>query len=492
MTKKLFWAIVGITLIKTVFFSNFGFGLLDEGESLHNGVRILGGELPYKDFFAIFPPLDNYFFAFIFQIFGKSVILPRIIMSLVFAFAPGFLFLILIKFVSKKIALLPVILLIFLDLNIERLYFFTPIFLAIYLIENNSLLAGLLLGFTSLIRADLPGTYLIGLGLFLLLNKQLKKIIYLVIGYLLPIILVILWMQANNILNLFFISTTKYSIAITKLHHLPFPPLQAILPASFNLSGFANSYQALYANCILAIYFLFFVFAVIKNKVIFKKYLLLVTLFITGLLALPYVFGRSDMGHIVKGTMPVLFLASFLFSKLKSQAIKFLFLTIYFVVLIASIGQHVWWMKFNNIPTNINGYTVRLNSTVVPNSTAVSAATLEKSVSFLKHSALSEKVLALPYMAGLYFLADREPPSEFNNLLAGFISTIEDEKEFISKIKANNINYIVYAPESGPKMEKNKLREYNPSIHEFIMANYKIIEQTNDGWLLMYRNADFN
>ena len=129
MNKKLLLGIFAIALIKTVFLSHFGFGLLDEGESLHNATRILNGEVPYRDFFAIFPPLDNYFFAGVFSLFGKSVLMPRLIMSIIFSIGTVFAFLIIKKLTTIRYALLTTLIIIVIELNAERLFFFTPIWL---------------------------------------------------------------------------------------------------------------------------------------------------------------------------------------------------------------------------------------------------------------------------------------------------------------------------------------------------------------------------
>ncbi len=503
-TSNVFWLIFFIALCKSVLFSHFGFGLLDEGESLHNATRILQGELPYRDFFAIFPPLDNYLFAFIFQVFGKSVIVPRLVLSIIFSFAPAFMYLVLAKFMSKKIAIVPGLLLILLDLNVERLYFFTPIILAIYLFDKNIFISGLLLGLTSLVRADLPGTYLLGLGISFLISgiyskqkfaRTFKQLLLFGIGYTLPIAAIVYWMQANNILNLFLHSALVDSVIITKLHDLPFPAISNLLPHGFNLPALANTYEAWYAYLMLTSYAVFFIYLLKNWKSTWKAQSTLIGVFFGGLLALPYVFGRSDMGHIIKGGMPALFTSAYLFSqihkmKLKRSSQKYLSLfgiLMVSAIFIANIFQSIWWLRFNNTSIMIGDYSLRMNSNFVAGSTAPSAQSLSKAVEFLQQTPKNQKVLALPYMAGVYFLADRQPPVEFNNLLAGFVTTPEQQQQFIDKVKQAQVNKIVYARESGPKMVNNKLYQYNPLIDEFIMANYKTVATTPEGWLLMER-----
>ena len=156
-----------VAFFKTTLFSFYGFGLVDEGESLHNAQRILEGDIPYRDFFAIFPPMDNYYFALIFKLFGESVLIPRIISSIIFSFTPVLIFLICKRFAPTKLSTIPAILITFSDVNIERLYIFTPIFLGVYLYlqavnrKKKWLFgwSGFMLGLSSLIRLDIPGTF---------------------------------------------------------------------------------------------------------------------------------------------------------------------------------------------------------------------------------------------------------------------------------------------------------------------------------------------
>ena len=134
---------------------------------MHNAQRILEGDIPYRDFFAIFPPMDNYYFALIFKLFGESVLIPRIISSIIFSFTPVLIFLICKRFAPTKLSTIPAILITFSDVNIERLYIFTPIFLGVYLYlqavnrKKKWLFgwSGFMLGLSSLIRLDIPGTF---------------------------------------------------------------------------------------------------------------------------------------------------------------------------------------------------------------------------------------------------------------------------------------------------------------------------------------------
>jgi len=451
-------------LAKSVYFSHFGFGLLDEGESLHNAIRILEGDLPYRDFFAIFPPGDNYYFALIFSVFGKSLLLPRLISSFIFSFAPAALYLILRKKVGRFEALLPAVVLVFLDINVERLFIFTPIFLSLYFFMGRRfLISGVLMGLASLIRFDLPGTYLAGMSFYLLFfssgQERFRQIFKLLLGWAIVILPVIYWLFAGNLLVGFIDQAVFGAVKISARHSLPFPAPDRLLPIRIRLSYFSFVYEFFLGWSILAVYLL--VILGKKQKRDFYK----VVFLIAGLLSLPYIFGRSDVGHFVKGGIPALILATvYLDSKLQKA--------VFYLLLFAGITQSFLWLG-----------AVRSGKALGP--TSPSRETLEKAVLFLQqNSEKDESVLALPYMAGVYYLGERSPPGQFNNLLAGFLP-LGKEQEYIELIDMSEVKAVVYDPVGGPRMKESRLMDYSPTLHRYLLENFKVVAETPEGWLFM-------
>ena len=90
-------------------------------------------------------------------------------------------------------------------------------------------------------------------------------------------------------------------------------------------------------------------------------------------------------------------------------------------------------------------------------------------------------------MAGLYFLADRPSPTQYNNLLAGFITSETEQRAFIYEIESKKVRIVVYDPDNGPKMQTTKMQDYNAIIHEYLMEEFQLVEQTEEGWLFMKR-----
>lgn len=493
-----------VALVKSSYFSHFGFSLLDEGESLQNALRILEGNLPYRDFFAIFPPGDNYFFAGVFFLFGKSVIGPRLAESFIFAFVPVFIYKMGKNIMPDRYSLLIPLLIIFIGLSIERLYFFVPLLAGVTLffkyifLKNRSplFLAGTLIALSALIRADIPGVYVIAISLGSLLhliytkNNDYKVWLYNMIffgtGVLLPISLVGVWLYNNSIFNEFLFSTTVKPVEITKLHDLPFPSPTDMIPVDFSLARLYESYTAFLIYFILGIGVITCIRIVIQWKKAWQSEWKVGALALAGALALPYILGRTDIGHLTKGALPFLILFGYwIFRCRETKFLNRLCIAVYLVIFVASVAQCVWWLHFNNSALVISNYKLHLNSNYQPNSTLVSGQTLLKATEFVKsNSKQNEPVLLVPYMAGLYFLVDRPPIGIYNNILNGYM-TPEEEKLFVEQLKV--IRVVVYDPVNGPKMKQKLLSEYNPLIHNYIMSNFAVINETPEGWLFMKR-----
>ena len=149
--------------------------------------------------------------------------------------------------------------------------------------------------------------------------------------------------------------------------------------------------------------------------------------------------------------MPFLVLGVFLLKNTRNVKTRIILHGLIIGLFVAAISQSVWWIHFNDHKIQIVDQTFNLNSKYPANSTKPSAESLKRSATFLRENSTStESVLVLPYMAGLYFLSHRSSPTQFNNLLAGFITTEEEQLEFIDKIEKNNVKVVVYESQQRP------------------------------------------
>jgi len=53
---------------------------MDEGIVLQGGIRILHGQVPYRDFFSFYTPLSYYVAAAAFRVFGETLVGARVVL----------------------------------------------------------------------------------------------------------------------------------------------------------------------------------------------------------------------------------------------------------------------------------------------------------------------------------------------------------------------------------------------------------------------------
>ena len=97
-----YWPIVmlsGMFLACSLASSRFGIDVYDEGIALLGAQNVLGGQIPYRDFFYLYPPGGLYLNAALFKVFGPSIIVGRILEALI-----AFLTVVCVFFVTKRIA----------------------------------------------------------------------------------------------------------------------------------------------------------------------------------------------------------------------------------------------------------------------------------------------------------------------------------------------------------------------------------------------------
>lgn len=499
----LIFLIYAVVLTKSLYTSGLGFGLLDEGEYLHNGLRIIRGDIPYRDFFSYLPPLYNYWNVFAFKLFGVSAFSPRLLNSFIFSFVPVLYYLIVRRFSSRIIATLIAISIGFMELSMERLYYhsftFGSLFCYFAYLRNNrkeiGLLSGLLLGIATLFRIDVALQLLLGLTIVSVFYQfhnssewvyaSLKQLITIGAGFLVPVAGSLYWLTSHNALSQFVRSSVVTPSAFFKSQTLPFPKPWNIFPASLSPKDIFSSYEAFFMHLIVLIYLLA-MYLIIKNwKHVWKNTPELPTFLIVAVFTTPYIFSRPDLGHMVKGGLPAFFVAAYILEKIKKPALKYALLGIPLILILVGVAQLIWWTRFFDTELRTPNGVIRTNSSTAKNSTLVSADTIKKSLAFIdKNSSPEDQVLIIPYMAGLYFLSNRPSKSYVGNI---YYSYIPDEGKFVEELRRLNLKVVIYDLSNAPPGFSQKLHEFYPKIDEYIMDNFEIVEESPEGWMFLVR-----
>ena len=168
LTLKRNWpAILVLSLVIGYLLTGFNKGLEvhDEGLAVYGADRILHGDMPYRDFWALYGPGDFYALALMFKLFGSSLLVERFRALGVTVAVVVLSYVIAGRFVQPKWALFaPLFIAIWLyepgagpDIAIVMLGLLSLLFLLNYLSSKRSLflvLAGLTVGITALFRPD--------------------------------------------------------------------------------------------------------------------------------------------------------------------------------------------------------------------------------------------------------------------------------------------------------------------------------------------------
>jgi len=505
---KLSLALASASFVKSIFFSFFGLNFFDYGESLHNAKRIIEGQILYKDIWAIFPPADNYFPALSLWL-GKGLLSVRIGQSaLLFLFVYFFTHF-LNKYMKPKYVLITITTFLFINIYIHLFFYHLFFFIALYFVDrylknqekNWLFFSGIFLGFGFLFRQDIGiiGLLTTGIGLFVFnltngrekknLFKFLEESLFLIGGFMLILLPVLTWLLKEEVFNEFMRQS------FVRAHQISFEfssgfMLKKLFLNPISVSSIYMSYTYFFYVIYLLLY-VFFVKHIFTSgyKRYFKKKFLLILILIYGLLQIPYAFSVIEYGHVSKAAVPALFLGSYLVHELTERKKDVQRISVFFFLpfLIFGITSHVWWISKHKVPYKSKKSIVYLLSESVSGTTQPSAKGLDETLNFIENKTKKgDYIFALPYHSMLYFLSDRNCPSRYNNLLPGYIGE-EGEREIIRDIEQNNVKVIVYSAKNAPG--SRLVSEYAPTLHKYIMNNFRITKINSDDWYLMERQS---
>lgn len=508
---KIVLAIFLISLLKSIFFSFFGLSLVDDGESLHNGTRVLKGGQLYEDIMTFFPPLDDYFPAFALKISNNSLHGLQFAESIVFSIFVSLLALLLLKIVKRPyLIVLLWLMLLFSDLNVHLLHYQLYLMGAIILLflysrlKNKVLLvfSGISLGVGSLFRHDAGSIVflVIGFSLYLqsffehgrhLLGKYLAKLGFILAGLFviwLPVILLLLLESTfDNFIYLLFIKAPTISGQLRDGLDLI-----SIFSSPITLAKLYRVFGLFYYLVFFAVYAIAAIHLykkIIVNRKVNSETILIVALTVYGVLSIPYALSIIEIGHLVKAAIPGFVLWTILTDKgLNIVRLRYLAkfsLVCQILFLVGGVVMSVWWIGYNDTLTTFKQGSVYLPSKYISGSTHVTSDTMVRTLDFIEaNTQPGDYIFAGSYHAMIYFLSERESPSWYDNYLAGFIPP-DEEKLIIESMERVGVNVVVYDPSKGP--HSKKVPDYNPQIHAYLMSNFTIVEQTPEGWLLMRR-----
>ncbi len=480
--------------------------MFDYGESLHNGSRILEGMKLYKEIWSFFPPGDTYFPAIILK-FLPGFLSIRYVESFFFSLFVVVLAFITKKIINKKYAFLLSILIVFSNPQTYTWFILLPFYLSVVYIfkflESNIrkylFYSGICLGVGCLFRHDKYVTFLVALTVAVFISYFNKKInikrkilnsAIVFIGSMVIVTPLIYWLIQNGTLSIFLRLAFIKGPAISSQFSTGFWGLTVFSnPLSFR--GVYDAFTIFVYLFCLSIFILFstFLFKRIKKEKKFKlitKYIL--TLFLVALAEIPYAYSVIDLGHLLTASMAVWVLGLYLiYEKSKEfpiytkRIIKFFFT----ILFLGNFITNFWTILYYDSKLNILGDMVNINSSYTSGTTHPTKETVLKTIDFIEsNSKKNDYILAVPYHSMFYYISERRDPLKYDNFLLGYVSQ-DDEPEIIEVLQKRDINVVIYDTANGPL--GRRFQDYYPSIHNYLIENYKIIDESEEGWFFMLK-----
>jgi hypothetical protein len=502
----------------------------DEGFAVFNATRVMDGDVPYRDFWAIYPPGQFYALAAIFRIFSTTLLVARIYDTIV-----RFVIVISVYLIAKKTTTRPLALLVCIVTTIllaSALFYAYAVFpsLALGLLSILSLLehvntgqrrwlllTGILIGIATLFRWDI--------GLYTGISVVLAVILFHCFGIVQeaksPIkalfatseLLVILLGAALLIVlpcygylgfrsgfnNLW---TQVVIFPTTVLHDVRWKPYPTILPSIFpftvGISAFRNTNPELlnwlqfYLPLVLyGIAFSYYGLSFLKKRITFNTpHFGTTALTILGILLFAQALNRCDYIHVVPSSI-IAFLViiplvhNFVIS-IKNLAIKYSFLLLFtslvFLYILSPIEIFLSSTK-NFSPLRCYSHLDRASCIYI-------SRDQEQAVEYIRtHTLDGESIfvgnrrhdLISVNDIGFYFLSNRPSATKYHDLFPGVATTRSVQEVIVYDIESKNVNWIVLVNE--PESEEPNASAVSSGVHfldDFIRSKYVPVAEFGD------------
>jgi hypothetical protein len=475
------------------------FNYYDEGFPVFNATSIMSGGLPYKDFWAIYPPGQFYALAVIFKVFGTTLLAARVYDTIV-----RFLIVIGIYLIAKKITSYLLVLLACMTtgLLLASVGFYTyavfpslalSLFSILCLLKYPYtgqrrwvLLAGLLIGIASLFRWDIALYTGISVVSTLILSRFLmpaqesrmsivkellttSELVILVLGGALAIALPCYGYVGLNsgFGNLWTQVIAFPATGLRRMRWLPYPALiplrdeiKQIFAFPINLSAFRSAYWDilwwLRFYLPLAVYGIalyYWVGSLLRGcMTITIWYVGQTAVTIFGLLLFAQALSRYDYIHV----LPTLIISFLVITSLgdhfvpniRNRVIKSVFLVLLvpiITVYLVSPIYSLWSFMKNYPPFECYSYLKRASCVYVGRDE-------EQAVEYIKtHTKKGEPIfvgnrrhdLIFINDIGFYFLANRPSATSYQHLHPGVATTLPVQKVIANDIESKNVTWIV-------------------------------------------------
>ena len=486
---------IGSVLYSFSYYS-YGLDMLDEGCLVDPVIRIMDGQLPYRDFIHGYAPGSFYLFAGLFKVFGANLLVIRGFWAILHGFLAVFAYLVARKMASPFFSILPAVILSLAPGPWHKGFFIFPPFLCLWVFYNTFekegrtwyIFSGLTAVAAFFLRQDI-GVFaaivfcvLYALHARIFKKRTTKDLFFFLAAFAGPLIIVMVYWWSQNALgaslNQIFFAAVKGVTAISA--GMNFPSLFPLWSSNLQVTATNKIYYLPFLIYIIAIFCLVYKFA---TAGLTREDIYFIGLIVFGVLVLHEVRVRSDMAHLWQ-VIPLSLVAAVV---LLQRAFQGRWLRRCFAVLLsAMLTSWFIFVGFTNATAGSiaikkgNDYRLSLFQArvYVPKDYGIE---LEKVVKYIKINAPGrESMLAVPDITLLYFLANKKNPTYIEYYFEG-TSYVDPfyQKRVIADITTKKVEYVIInKAEVNDGMAERSFAYYARRLNEFIHDNYHKVYET--------------
>ena len=496
----------------------------DLSEFTNNPLRVINGELPYRDFWLIFPPGEVFLPAFIYKVFGLNLNILLLFFSIIMAFSGLFSFLLgRLIFRDNFFAMISATLVFF--NGATCMYFLLLLISAFFLIRylkmmviKELFLAGIFIGLAFLFRLYVVGAafFAFFLTIFIYsklnekpLNHSIKSLgifcggTLLVVG-LASLALIEIWQPMvkevvtesvlhGTSMNLPYFSDSAFYLGLILTN------LKSVTETGdifFVMNLFYLLIRLINSTLLYILPFLLVGISVwyLVGKKLKKADKTIVLFFLFwGLFTFPKALGRSDIGHLALSVTPLFFLLIFLlqksikkFEENKTFLEKFTSYGFIVIIILLLVPIPFYYINTYELLTKSN-YDVSTKYGTLILSNELEANNINNVIDFInKNTEEGDYIFVTPWDAPpFYALTNRKNPTYYDSLIdLVAIPSDEKQKRVCNDLLNKDTKLIIhYAHWGFDGKEELQFLNTCPILQECIGDNFELVETYGHYWI---------
>ncbi len=467
-----------IALRYWLWYFNRTLNLLDEGSTAAQALRVLNGELIYRDFFTVVTPGSYYTVAWLFQLFGPSLMVLRWS-----ALVTGIGILLLTLVIARRVMSWPFAAAAALMTTVWGWFLVTPNFYSLqaalfalialwcYLrhVEGAGrhwiVIAGVMTGLTVLVKQNVGAYAALALLLAIMTSdERVRRSARFIGGIAIPVLPTLLFLIAAGAGPYLYESWVYYPLAkYPERFALPYPRLFEPLAGHGDFE--------IWVRAVIFLPFIVYPLAAVAIVRARERHAL-AAITLMGVLLLLQSWPRADVAHILFGLQPTFIVFAFLLcAASRGRALVAAVMLAPLLLLLWYGYQRTDW-EYSNYVAH-----VRADRALGVATLPIDAHRIDLVTRYVRdNTTLDDSIFVVPWAAGFYFLTDRANATRSDFML------FEDPEAYpclLARLEERRPKYVIYGYTWD--VDNKRFREYAAPIDAYIRSRYAIEDEV-DGY----------